>query len=241
MMKMTKRFILCIAAVALLASCNTDWIRPSGNVIFTERMVGNFDALVVANGLNVTVTMGNGSAVTVTADDNIQPYIETFTDGGTLYVKIRRHTSFRGNPAIRVGVSATQLGRISASDGSRVRLANRLDAEALSIGVSDGCHFGGELSVTGAMDMRISDGSRVEITGTCSDFLLNISDGSSFTGFGLSAESVRANVSDGSSVEVAVENFLEVNVSDGSVFRYRGNPSTFSQTVSDGSKVEKVG
>lgn len=237
---MTNRTVLLFIAVSLLVSCNTNRIRPSGNILSVERSVGHFDGVEVSSGLNATVTIGDGEGVTVTADDNILPYIETFTDGGTLRVKVRRHTYFRGNPRISVAVAAAEIDHVSASGGSRVDLKNGLTTNNLSIDLSGGPHFKGSATVDGRLEAEVSGGGEIDINGSCGDLDLKCSGGSEFSGFGFSADNVNANLSGGSKAEMTVVSALNVHASGGSKLRYKGDPNNVQSDASGGSKVEKV-
>ncbi len=96
--------IICLAAgAALLAGCSTtifdsnaNTVTGSGHVVTEPRTAGAFTALEVNGPLQVVFQPG-AESVTVTADDNIVPLIQTWTSSGTLHVGFVDNTSIRNS------------------------------------------------------------------------------------------------------------------------------------------------
>lgn len=234
---MKKIILLCLAAVAL-ASCG-DKINPSGNVISVEREVGGFSKIMVAHGINATVTMGDETSLKITADDNVIPYIETFVMDGALNVRVRRHTSFRGNPTLRVSIVAVELSGCSASGGSSIKFVNQLTGPAIGVDLSGGSRYDGSIEA-GEVNAHLSGGSVMETSGTASKLNLECSGGSIFGDFDFATDEVNANLSGGSRTTLTVNEKLTVNASGGSTFRYRGDPAETNRNTSGGSTIERA-
>lgn len=232
---MKKIILLCIAAAAAVA-CN-DKIKPSGNLLTVERDVAEFNAIVVAGGISATVTMGEEPSLKITADDNVLPYIETFVKDGALNVRVKRHTSFRGNPTLRVAIGAVELSKCSASGGSSFKFVNQLTAPGLSIDLSGGSRYTGSVEA-GEVNVVLSGGSFMETAGTATLLNLECSGGSVFGSFSFAADEVTANLSGGSRATLTVNEKLTAKASGGSTFLYRGNPPIVNRDESGGSTIE---
>lgn len=238
---MKKIIILFIAAVALV-SCER--IRPSGNIISMERSVEGFSRIAVSHGMNTTVTMGTEESLEVTADDNLLPYIETYVSGGTLYIQIQNHVSFRGSPHIRIAVGAVELTALSGSGGAYLELTPVVETADFDLELSGGSRFEGnitasddvDVNISGGgnasgeisaarMDIDLSGGSRADLSGFASSMKLDCSGGGSLGNYSLAADNVTANLSGGSHVQMTVNVSLTVSASGGSEFLYKGNPA----------------
>lgn len=265
-----KKIILAGFAFMVLAACDVDKIKPSGNLASEERTVdGYWSALTVRDGVRVETVLGNKTSLSVTADDNLLPYVETSVESGTLVIGVRDNVSFRGRPTIRVKVSVnvdksadeSEIATIMCTDGSQLTVGYRIpyllsvalsdgsrcsaDANScgLEINLSDGSRFGGDIkpmvNPNCYMKVGLSDGSRADLTGYVPDLEVRCSDGSRFGGYGFAADEVDAVLSDGSVVEMNVNNGINIKASDGSRFSYKGNGEVWNKELSDGSKVVK--
>ncbi len=239
---MKKLIILCVSAFAL-ASCNES-IRPSGNVVTMNRDVEGFSRIAVSHGLSASVTMGSEETLKVTADDNLLPYIETFVQGGTLFIQVQNHISFKGSPSIRVKVGAVNLTALSGSGGSDLELTPVVEADDFDLELSGGSMFEGNIAATdevdvnisggGSMsadisaqklDMELSGGSRASLSGSATNVSLECSGGGNFGSYDFAADNVTANLSGGSKAQMTVNVSLNVTASGGSKFSYKGNPT----------------
>ena len=72
-----------------------DLVSGSGKEVGVARQVGAFSALRLDSSVDVQAHQGSTPSVTVHADDNIEPLIETNVDGDTLVVRMKKGTSFR--------------------------------------------------------------------------------------------------------------------------------------------------
>ncbi len=74
-----------------LAGCHLEagFVRGCGDLVTEERDPGAFDALENASWLGVDLSTGDEHRVTVTCDENLLPYVETFVEGSTLVIRLQ--------------------------------------------------------------------------------------------------------------------------------------------------------
>ncbi len=235
-----KKILILFCSVAAFASCN-DRIKPSGNVISMDRPTGEFSALEIHSGIKATVTMADEPGLTITADDNIIPYIETYTSGETLIVKVRRNTSIKGNATLKAEVRAVTLTGVSGSGGSSLTFPEGIDRDDLKIVLSGGSQWKGDITA-GNLEAVLSGGSGMRTSGSAAGFDLDCSGGSEFNwggDYGFSADDVEADLSGGSNAKMTVGTSFDVNASGGSRFYYKGDPKEKNANASGGSVIEQ--
>ena len=88
--------------------------------------------------------------------------------------------------------------------------------------------------------MQLSGSSTVELTGNAGVMTINGSGATILRLLGFPVGTCKAELSGASVSDVSVSDNLEVNLSGGSVFRYKGNPFVKIIGVSGGSVIQRV-
>ena len=86
---MAKNLLLAFCILSLISGCNinmTPGVQGSGVSKSEQRPVGSFDRVKMDGTSDVSITFGDTHSVTVTADDNLLPIIETIVVGNELRI-----------------------------------------------------------------------------------------------------------------------------------------------------------
>jgi hypothetical protein len=163
---------LAVAALAAAPPAAADWsfgsgepVKGNGNIKRQARQVGHFDGLAMSLPGKVEVRSGTGAeGLTVEADDNLLPLIETVVEDGTL--KIRNKDKVNIQPRnLTIVVQARALDRLAlAGSGSiaadRVQGARiRLDvggSGTIRVGKAEGEAIGVNLGGNG--NLKVDEG-----------------------------------------------------------------------------------
>jgi hypothetical protein len=118
-----RRLLLGACALACLGAASQagawEWgahdpnaVQGNGNVKRQVRDIGQFSGVAMALAGKVDVRRGDREGVTVEADDNLLPLIETVVEDGTLHIRNKRgsHISTRN---LKVTVQARELDRLA--------------------------------------------------------------------------------------------------------------------------------
>jgi hypothetical protein len=109
-------------------------IYGSGKMKTEVRPVGKFDSVRVSVPANVLIERTGAEGLSLTADDNLLPILESEVSDGTLQLSVAKGTSFAGRtPIIRITVA--DLRKLDV-EGSGAVKASKLDGSALSLTVS---------------------------------------------------------------------------------------------------------
>ncbi len=121
---------LAAALVALVypAFAATATVVGSGAVVTQQRTLAHFNALALDLPDNVELQMDGGNSVTVEADDNIQPLIETSVAGQVLTIRRSAQGACMAPTRMKLVIHASSLGAVTLGG------AGKLVSGGLSIG-----------------------------------------------------------------------------------------------------------
>ena len=122
-------------------------ISGSGNVVTESRDVSGFTA-VSLEGLGLLVIDQTGSeTLTITADDNLLPYIETQVRGGTLIIGLQDNTTLDDITELTYHVTADQIDAAHLNGAGAIQMLHldRKDWDATISGV-------GSITVSGKVE-----------------------------------------------------------------------------------------
>lgn len=254
--------ISLITVILLLSSCNLAALQGSGNVITEAREVSNFEQVEVCCGMKLLLTQGDEEQLTLEADDNILPEVETFVRSGTLTVRFRRNfASFnlRLNRPVTVYLQMPTIHGVTISGGGSLEteklevdrvafefsggsqgMIRNLQAESVDLVASGGSEVTVDTMAVGTLDLEVSGGGHATVKGgTVTEQRVVASGGSHYDASAVEGETATIEVSGGGEANVWVTEVLQVQASGGSQVAYKGNP-TIDQELSGGSEIRSV-
>jgi len=177
MITITHRIALAACALACIAVAPqaeaVDWswsrgeqVQGSGKIVRQARDVAHFDGVALSLQGNVEIRSGSArEGVTVEADDNLLPLIETVVEDGTLKIRAKKDANLRSRN-LKFVVQARDVDRLSLGGagnieadvvrGGRVKLdvggsgaikVRRLEGESVSVALG------------GSGDLKVQDGT----------------------------------------------------------------------------------
>jgi Putative auto-transporter adhesin, head GIN domain len=201
-----------LLAALLCASCIRPGVEGSGNVITESREVSGFNEIALGGTGRVVVDVTGTESLTIEAEDNIMPLLETRVSNG----RLRLDTSGSISPTVEIvyTITAATLDELVIS-GSGI-----VEAEAI-----DGTDFRVDISGSGDVDVE----------GTLSGLLsVSISGSGEFNGESLTVPEGRVDVSGSGNAVVNVTDALEVSVSGSGDVGYVGQPTVDSEVSGSG-------
>ncbi len=207
------------------------------------RSLGNFDEISVATGIDATIVSGNKNEIKISAKGIEIEKVKSEIDNGELVVKIKKKWNDWSNRKTDVTVTITyaqELEGVSSSSGASVQTENSIVSDHLELDASSGASLDVDVQCR-SVEVEVSSGARVEAGGSTTDLTLDMSSGSSYKGYDLSAKNATIEGSSGASAQISVSNSLEADVSSGASVKYRGNPSNRDIEKSSGGSVKSSG
>jgi hypothetical protein len=206
-MKMACVPVLCFAIINI-NSCNSNAIQGSGVSKTESRNVPSFSKIELSGSPDVEVAVGPAESLSVTADDNILPLIETKVDGGTL--DIGSKDSYSTSIGVKVKITAPTL-------------------EGVSISGSGNIHVTGLKA--GEMEAGITGSGNIVIAGTSDQLTAHITGSGNLKADELSVKHARVTVTGSGDATIRASDEVEATVTGSGNIRYAGNPPQVKRNV----------
>lgn len=230
-----RSFFLAAAALLLAGPAHAETVTGSGRMATESRPVSGFNAIGIAVPGKVQLTQGDSESLSITADDNILPLIETLVENGSLRIRFKREHNFNVNRAtIRIALAAKTVESLSIG-GSGDVTAGPLRARKLAVNIGGSGNVGIESVAAGEVAVRIGGSGDVAIHGGRTQSL-DASIGGSGELKAPKLESQRARVTVAGSGDAAVwaRETLSVSVAGSGSVRYYGDPKVQRAIVGSG-------
>lgn len=133
-----KVFVLVVflLSTSFLAACTfmtgetgaPELMKGSGNVINENREVSGFNAITLQGMGKVVIDNTGSESLSITADDNFLPYIDTVVEGDTLYIRGAEHIVFTDVTDLTYHVTTANLDAIELQGAGSFNI-NNLDTD----------------------------------------------------------------------------------------------------------------
>jgi hypothetical protein len=205
------------------------------------RALATFQALDVANGIEVTLTAGSTQRVEASADTPEHlARLKTEVKNGVLKLTFDRKLNeawgkknFVRN--LRVNITTAPLTGIAASSGARVEVKNAYAVNDFKLQVSSGATVTAPDFTAKTMQAHLSSGGVASINGKVQSLSVQASSGGEFRGRSMQATTCEASASSGGSIAIGTQEKLTADASSGGSVRYTGSPQLTKSTSSGGS------
>lgn len=232
--------VLVVLSSLFATSCEDTFLSLSDNITTVEKNLDGYSKIEVSDAFNVEVNLGQDNEfITIVANENLHPYIETTVSNNTLVIKMKNFVRYRSRATLKVYVNADAVNEFKISGATKLSLGSKLTSENVIIEASGASDFQGLIDADKAR--IVSDGaSRVWLTGKLREMEANVSGASKLEDHGLNCEKVKIDLSGASNGYVTVSEELRANLSGASKLYYRGNPGFISNNITGSSTVTKV-
>lgn len=236
-MKTILKTMICLMGFILI-SCNENFntgIQGSGNITKEKRAIAtSFDKIASSSGITVIVEQGSPTSIEVETDDNIQQYVITKVENGTLVVKVEG--SIHTESPINVTVKMPTITSLESSSGSTISSKNTLRGTEISLTTSSGSEIEAVLEYE-KVSCDSSSGSNITVSGKALNLQTSTSSGSEINAEELAANEITSDASSGSFTKVKPIVKLKGTASSGSSINYFQKPRTLIKEESSGGSV----
>lgn len=250
-------FIPSLACRAV--SVNYNAVKGSGNIKTQTVDVSNFNSITLENSGDVYIEQGPTESVTVEADDNILPLLETTVRGSELVLTTKPNTSIDPSRKIVYRITAKDLSGISLK-GSGNLSAKPIQSDSMDISLDGSGNIKIDDLATGKLSMHLNGSGNIgidKVSASSTDASVNGSGDInlagqsptqkiSFSGSGnylagdLKSGSVDINIPGSADVTVWVTDELNASINGSGTIKYYGKP-TVDQSGNGSGKVISLG
>jgi hypothetical protein len=232
-----------LASLALAPRCALAWdwtwggkgVSASGTVKTETRAVSGFNAIAVSLPATVTIKQGSKEGLTIEADDNFLPLIETVVDGKTLRIKTKENNvSFRGKFKINITVEAIDVERLSVA-GSGDVVAAQLKTPKLKASIAGSGDVKIERLETASLDVSIAGSGNFSSGGKADAMEISIAGSGDVRTGKLETNKTSVRISGSGDATVWAKQSLSVRVAGSGDVKYYGDPTVSTSVAGSGS------
>jgi hypothetical protein len=177
-----------LLAVAVSIGCarwdNQNQVQGSGVAKTEAREVEKFDQLTITGGMDATVTIGDQQSVSIEADDNILPVIDTRVENGKLIVEPTE--GYSSKTPVKLTITVPQLTGVAINGSGDVDVSGLDGAESFAVAINGsgdvtakGTAQSVSVAVRGSGDVKLQElaakNGKVAVAGS-GDVTVNASD-----------------------------------------------------------------
>lgn len=140
-----KTFLSAIIATVVLAGCGfttninfAESITGSGNAATETREIADVSEITLDGVGDLTISIGEAPALSITADDNLLEYLQSNVSGRRLTLDVRNGVSLNVRTAIRYDLTVTALSDIQLEGLGNITIQDAVDASTLTINIDGG-------------------------------------------------------------------------------------------------------
>jgi hypothetical protein len=227
---MRKWTLLIFLATVLVAGCRFSGkrIKGNGDVTTETRSISSFSGVASYGFFDVYVTVGSPASVKIEAESNLQPYIETYVEDGTLKLRTKKSVWFRSHKTIKVYVTAPAYKKIySIGSGDVVGQTPISDSSELDLKVQGNGKLRLDVDAP-EITAELTGNGGIQLKGHSKYFDCTLTGNGNLKAFDLMAEETKVKILGNGDAEVYASVKLDVSVGGNGNVRYKGNavPST---------------
>ena len=239
---MKKLLFALVAIVTFSSFANWETITGNGNIKKESRQLSGYSGISLNGSMNVEIAYGNSESISVEADENLLPYIETKVEDGILVVKAKDKVNLKSRSKLVIYASATKLTTLNVmGSGNITGTGNFTNSGKTKIGVMGSGNVNVGIDQFNETKISISGSGNVVLKGNSTNNIdANISGSGNIDCIGLSCNDVFAHVSGSGNIKVYANKSIDAKVSGSGNVYYKGSASNVNMKSSGSGKIIKV-
>lgn len=223
--------IAATAGLAVAASgCSVDEVRNSaqtvrgrGDVVTRDFDLGEFAAVDIGGGWDVTFRSADAASVVITMYENLFDYVEVSLRGDTLVVEPAANFLTPGStPTIELAAPALNAARFGGA--ARVRDWDTITGESFELAVDGSTRVTLTLDVD-AVSVATRGSSTVTLLGSARQSDIDIAGAGDVRAFGLGTLDTTVAIAGVGNAHITATNTLDVTITGAATVRYDGSPA----------------
>ena len=230
------RILILFVLAAGLTSCGPS-VHGNGNVKSENRSVDNFHSLDVSGGFKVILSQTGEPSLKLETDENLHQYIESYVDGGVLYVSSTERIG--RSKALNLYVNVDELRSIESSGASEIQTKGVLKTQKLSLDFSGAAEAHMNL-VCQELKGDFSGAAELNLNGKASVVNFDASGAVEVNALEFETENFRLDISGAGEADIFVTKVLDINASGAVEVKYKGNPETINRDISGAADIKPI-
>ncbi|PKD19199.1 hypothetical protein APR41_16540 [Salegentibacter salinarum] len=227
-----KKLILILSVLFIASSpVQAQWwgsnetIKGNGEMTSEKRNTGDYDEITLVGSMDVELVSGSEGNLTVEAESNLQEYITTEVNGGTLKISIEKGYNLRPsrNKGIKVTVPFQDLDAVEVTGSGDLWNSATITARNFSTKLTGSGDIKLDLEVEN-LEGAVTGSGDIQLRGKARDFDCKVTGSGDFKAYDLRAENVEATVMGSGDIQISANKKLKAKVMGSGDIKYKGNP-----------------
>ncbi|MFT3817977.1 MAG: head GIN domain-containing protein [Rubrivivax sp.] len=214
----------------------------SGRAGTESRSVSGFQAIAVSDAIELAVRQGSQEALTLSADDNLLPLIETAVEDGrhgrTLMIRLRRGESVHPRTPIKAVVDVLRLQALAVAGSGDVSVG-ALQTPALDLGLAGSADVRLQRLETERLAIRIAGSGDVQAAGSAAHLTLRIAGSGDAELAALVVDEASVSISGSGDAELTAQKSLAVTIAGSGDVTYGGAVTAVRSSVAGSGRVRR--
>jgi hypothetical protein len=220
-----------------LSSGDGHMVSGSGKEVTVARAVGAFSVLRLDSSVDVHARQGATPGVSVRADDNIEPLIDTVLEGDTLVVRMKKGASYSTHHAVVVDVVFTSL-TAAQQRGSGDLHIDTVSGPKFESSISGSGDLQIDHAQVGSFALSIAGSGDVVLSGSADEARIAIAGSGDVDARRFVARKVGVSISGSGDAHVNATEAIDARVAGSGDVTYAGHPHDVSRRVSGSGSIE---
>jgi len=198
----------------MVAGCSRPGIQGDGVITTEDRPISEISKLVVTGGYEIEWSSGK-PALTISADQNLLPLVETVISGNTLQIDSKEELV--PTKGIKIILSSATLADVQLTGGISFK-ASQITGQDL------------KLESTGA--------SEISVDGSVTNLEVNLTGASKLNAKSLQTQNATLSLIGASEADVTVTDSLKASVTGAGSLTYSGNPKSVEKNITGAGTIQ---
>lgn len=209
-------------------------VTGSGKAATEDRQVGPVTDVTLSGIGNLTIRQGDTPSLSVTADDNLLPLIETETSGKKLTIRTKSGFNLKPSGPLNFTLTVPRLERLSVS-GSGNAATEKLTSEELTVKLSGAGNATLRDLTCKTLTISLSGAGNATVTGSAEKAKATISGAGEIDASNFKVATAEVKVSGAGNAAVWATDELKAKVSGAGDVTYKGSPKIDKKVSGAGS------
>ncbi|MES2634278.1 MAG: head GIN domain-containing protein [Pseudomonadota bacterium] len=214
-------------------------VKGNGIVKKQERSVGAFRGVELSMAADVEVRLGAVDSVSIEADENLLPLVESSVAKGTLRLKpIRKNLRLDGR-TLKIVVTAKEIHELGVSGAGNIT-ATGLKSPRLELEIAGSGTIDAKQVQTDVLEVSIGGSGTIKVGGTTRQFTAEIAGSGDIEAQQLKADEAKVSIAGSGNASLWPVSSLKASIAGSGDVEYYGDPKMTSSIAGAGS-VKRVG
>lgn len=216
-------------------------VTASGNVKTETRDVTGFTGISLSLPAKVTIKQGNKEGLTIEADDNYLPLIETVVERGQLRIRpTEKNMSFKGRSMkLNITIDAINIESLSVS-GSGDIVADELNSPKLRTSIAGSGEVNIKSLTSDSVKVSIAGSGDLNLGGTSNELEGSIAGSGSIKADRLKAKNVVVKVAGAGEATIWATDTMKLSIAGSGDVKYWGEAKV-TQSVAGSGSIKRLG